>query len=110
LSDYEMMIPFGGQALLPMANGRAILSAGVGLSYLRFGEYGPGECSNCGSRSGFGTYEIVQFRYFPGTAFGFGVTARFVQATTNGTVIGSSWTAESEDRWMSILGSFSMRF
>lgn len=110
LSDYELMVPFGGQALLPIAKGQAMLSAGAGLAYLKFGEYGPGNCSNCGSRSGVGTYETVQFHYFPHPAFGLGITARFVQATTDGTVIGSAWTAESKDRWMTLLGSFSMKF
>ena len=119
IRDREYMVPMGGRAILPLKDGRILLSAGGGGIYLRYAEavrqpsfYFRVDCPICTSRSGWGAYEMADFSYFLDRShvFRVGVTAQFIQAHTNGEPLGEIPAMRTTDRWTNLFASFGFSF
>lgn len=120
--DRELFLPVGGRLVLPLAGERVLVSAGGGFSYLRYFETAIGEhtsqvrevvrCSSCGSRSGWGPYQIAQLQIAldKQKRWGFGFTAKYFQVPTNGSPVGGSLAGSSQDRWLNLGTTLFVRF
>jgi hypothetical protein len=109
IRDYQWFIPFGGRAVIPMAEGRFIVSAGAGGTWMRYTErlrqpsdFIRFQCFTCSSRSGWGTYGLVSARYnierYQRLWVGF--TARVIRGNTDGEAIGGVPSIRTRDRWI----------
>jgi hypothetical protein len=119
IRDFQWLIPFGGRLVLPVKNGRVLLSGGGGGAYMRYSErlqqpssYYHFACPNCTSRSGWGNYALVAGslaldRY---QRFRVGVTTKFYRGHTDGAALGSLPAEETLDRWVNMFADFTVTF
>jgi len=130
VSDSELLVPFGGRAILPLAGGRIELFAGGGGVYLRYSEeaaskvvdcYGPGgpatcsvdqACPQCTSRSGWGGYGVAgaNSALDRKRRVWVNVESRFVTGHTSGKLLGSGAPFQTKDQWTLIVGNVGVRF
>ena len=119
ISDRQYFLPFGGRAILPLGEGRVLLSLGGGGAYLRYSErvqqissYYSIQCSDCASRSGWGTYALASASYAIDRyqMFRLGFTAKAYRAHTNGDSFGLLPGIETRDRWLSLFANFTLSF
>ncbi|MGQ9635293.1 MAG: outer membrane beta-barrel protein [Bryobacteraceae bacterium] len=119
IRDFQYLVPFGGRAILPLAEGRVLLSAGGGGAYMRYSErlkqpssYFRVACPDCNSRSGWGTYALggVSFALDRFQMFRIGFTAKAYRGHTDGDALGAVPAVETLDRWLNLFGNFSIHF
>jgi len=125
IHDVEYMVPFGGRAILPLAEDRFELFAGGGGIYLRYDEEAeiPGlkcygscyyeiPCPSCTSRGGWGYYGTagVNFALDRRHRVWLGLEARYTKGTTSGTLLSTVAGFETEDRWLSTSMNLVFRF
>lgn len=119
IRDYQFFVPFGGRAILPIANERFQISGGMGGAYLRYAErisqpsdYYRVDCPPCAARSGWGYYGLVNTSAFldSGRHFRVGVTAKMYRAHTDGEPLGDVPPFRTKDRWLMIGGEFGISF
>jgi len=119
IRDREFLVPLGGRAILPLANGRVLFSGGGGAAYMRYSEllrqpsdYFRVDCSVCTSRSGWGYYALASlgFALDRGQHFRLGATSRFYRGHTTGDPIGTVPGIRTKDHWMNLYGEFGLSF
>ncbi len=119
IRDFQWLIPFGGRLVLPVKNGRVLLSGGGGGAYMRYSErlqqpssYYHFACPNCTSRSGWGNYALVAGSYALDhyQRFRVGVTSKFYRGHTNGAAVGALPPVETLDRWVNLFLDFTVTF
>jgi len=119
IRDFQYLLPFGGRAILPLAEGRVLLSAGGGGAYMRYSErlkqpssYYRYECPFCGSRSGWGSYALggVSYALDRFQVFRVGFTVKAYRGHTDGDSLGAVPAVETMDRWLNLFGNFSIHF
>ena len=119
IRDFEFLVPLGGRVVMPLGSERVQFHAGGGGAYLRYTErlsqpfqgvqFG---CAECGARSGWGYYGLVG-----GSAaldrdghFRLGVESRVYRGRTEGDPLGDVRRVRTTDRWINILGTFTLSF
>lgn len=119
IRDLQFLIPFGGRLVLPVDDGRWLLSAGGGGAYMRYSErlrqpssYYRFECPDCSVRSGWGTYALAGAsraldRYHH---FRVGVTSKFYRGHTDGGPLGAVPAVKTLDRWINVFADFTVSF
>jgi hypothetical protein len=121
IRDYQFLLPMGGRAVVPLAGGRVLLSAGGGGAYMRYQErirqpfgdaYFQLECTACRSRSGWGYYallggSVALDRY---QHFRIGVTSRVYRGTTEGDPFGALPAVQTKDHWFNTAAEFTFAF
>jgi hypothetical protein len=119
IRDRQYFLPFGGRAILPLGEGRVLLSLGGGGAYLRYSErlkqlsaYYKIQCPDCSSRSGWGAYALASASYAIDhyQMFRLGVTAKAYRAHTDGGALGLVPGIETRDRWISLFANFTVSF
>jgi hypothetical protein len=119
IRDYEFMMPLGGRAVLPLADGKYNLYGGGGTAYLRYTERlrQPSQffniaCPVCQARSGWGYYFLMggDVALTAGGALRLGVTSRVYQATTDGPSVGEIPPVKTRDRWINTYVHISFSF
>jgi hypothetical protein len=119
IRDFQWLIPFGGRLVLPVKNGRLLLSAGGGGAYMRYSErlqqpssYYHFGCPNCNSRSGWGNYALVggSVALDHYQRFRLGVTSKLYRGHTDGAAVGALPAAETLDRWINLFADFTVTF
>ncbi len=121
IRDNEILVPFGGRAILPLAARRIELFGGGGAAYLHYGESvvvpGAGSdssfnCRTCRSRGGWGSYAIagVNVAVERSRRFWIGVESRLVHGKTNGDPLGAVPPLQTQDTWINTAGVFMVRF
>jgi len=119
ISDRQYLLPFGGRAILPLGEGRVLLSLGGGGAYLRYSErinqpssYYRIQCPDCSSRSGWGNYALASASYAIDRyqMFRIGVTARAYRVHTDGGAVGFVPAIGTRDRWLSLFANFTLSF
>ena len=119
IGDRQYFLPFGGRAILPLGEGRVLLSLGGGGAYLRYSErlkqpssYYRIECPDCASRGGWGAYALASASYAIDhfQMFRLGVTAKAYRARTDGGALGLVSAGETRDRWLSLFANFTVSF
>jgi hypothetical protein len=119
IRDFEYLVPFGGRLLLPLKQGRVMFSGGGGGAYLRYSEklrqpttQFRFECPTCTSRSGWGTYALVNasvgIDHFQ--RFRAGVTSKLYRASVDGGQLGLVAPGKTSDRWVNIFADFTVTF
>ncbi len=119
IRDLQYLIPAGARLVLPVSDGRWMLSAGGGGAYMRYSErlnqpssYYRFACPACSSRSGWGTYALAAAsraldRY---QMFRVGVTSRFYRGYTDGGSLGTVPAVKTRDRWVNLFVDFTVNF
>lgn len=119
IRDYQFMVPFGGRAILPLANERLQISGGVGGAYLAYTErigqpsdYVRIDCPVCATRTGWGYYGSfgVSVGLDRRNTFRLGVNSRVVRGHTEGDPLGPVPPNRTRDNWVNILGTFTVSF
>jgi hypothetical protein len=117
--DFQYFFPLGGRAVLPLRNGRVILSVGGGGAYLRYSErlkqissYYRLQCFDCAKRSGWGNYALAgaSFAIDRYQMFRFGLTAKMYRAHTDGAAFGAVPPVETLDRWLNLFADITISF
>jgi len=119
IRDYQVFVPFGGRAILPIAGERFWIGGGGGGAYIDYrervnqaDEYYRIDCPSCASRNGWGYYGLVNV----GAAldrskrFRLGVTAKMYRAHTDGDPLGAVPGFRTKDRWFLLGGEFGFSF
>jgi hypothetical protein len=118
--DDELMMPFGGRAVLPIGP-RVELFGGGGAVYLNYGESvevpGAGDdssfnCQTCRSRGGWGYYTTagINVAVERSHRFWVGVESRLIHGKTNGDPLGAVPPLETTDTWINTAAVFTFRF
>ena len=119
IRDFQYLLPFGGRAVLPLSDGRVLLSMGGGGAYMRYSErlrqpnsYYRIQCPDCASRSGWGTYALAaaSFALDRYQMFRLGFTAKAYRGHTDGDSLGAVPAIETRDRWLSLFANFGVCF
>lgn len=121
IRDNEILVPFGGRAIIPLASQRIELFGGGGPAYLHYGESvevpGSGSdssfnCQTCRSRGGWGSYAIagVNVAVERSQRFWVGVQSRLVHGKTNGDPLGAVPPLQTQDTWINTAAVFLVRF
>lgn len=121
IRDNEILVPFGGRGILPLAGHRLELFGGGGAAYLHYGESvqvpGAGDdssfkCRTCRSRGGWGAYVTggVNVAVERSHRFWIGVETRLFHGKTNGDPLGAVPPLETRDTWINTAGFFMVRF
>ncbi len=121
IRDNEILVPFGGRAILPLASRRIELFGGGGAAYLHYGESvevpGSGDgssfnCRTCRSRGGWGAYAIagINVAVERSRRFWVGVESRLVHGKTNGDPLGAVPPLQTQDTWINTAAVFLVRF
>jgi hypothetical protein len=119
IRDYQFLVPMGGRAILPLADGRLLISGGGGFAWMKYTEmlrqpsdYYRFECFTCSSRSGWGNYALAGVNYFvdSGRHFRIGVTTKVYRGHTDGDPFADLPGVRTRDRWVNILGEFGFSF
>ncbi|HYP12974.1 MAG TPA: hypothetical protein VEQ63_03545 [Bryobacteraceae bacterium] len=121
IRDYQHFLPFGGRAILPLANERIHIYGGGGGAYIRYTERvrqpfaDSGfriDCSVCSSRDGFGYYAVVggSVALNSGRNFRLGVAGRMYRGETDGDPLGSAPPRRTDDQWSNITATLSFSF
>jgi hypothetical protein len=119
IRDFQWLFPFGGRMVLPLKDGRLLLSAGGGGAYMRYSErlqqpssYYKFACPGCNSRSGWGNYALVagSVALDHYQRFRLGVTSRLYRGHTDGASLGAVPAEETLDRWINLFVDFTVTF
>jgi hypothetical protein len=119
IRDYQYFVPFGGRAILPFADGRALVYGGGGGAYMRYSEslhqpsdYVHYDCPVCTTRDGWGYYATAGASYAVDRSghFRVGVVTRVYRGHTEGQPIGTIPGVRTSDRWYHIMGEFGFSF
>jgi hypothetical protein len=121
IRDYQFLLPMGGRAILPLADGRVLLSGGGGGAYMRYQErirqpfgdaYFRLDCTVCRARSGWGYYALLgaSFAVDRGQHFRIGVTSRLYRGNTEGDPFGALPPVRTRDHWLATTGEFTFAF
>jgi hypothetical protein len=119
IRDFQFFVPFGGRAVIPIADERFWISGGGGGAYINYRErisqpddYYRIDCPVCASRGGWGYYGLVNV----GAALDrtrrvrFGVTAKMYRAYTEGDPLGAVPGFRTKDRWLLLSGELGFSF
>ncbi|MCL4403080.1 MAG: outer membrane beta-barrel protein [Acidobacteria bacterium] len=117
IKDREYFLPLGGRAILPLFQGRLLLSGGGGGAYMRYSEslnqpsyYYRVGCVTCTSRSGWGYYAQVGVDYFFAHNLRLGVMTRSYRGHTNGENLGGVPPVQTTDRWLNTMAEIGFSF
>jgi hypothetical protein len=119
IKDREYFPTFGGRAILPLLDGRALLSGGAGGAWMKYAErisqptdYYRYECPVCTSRDGWGYYAMGNVSYFLNRSHNFrvGVTAKSIRGNTDGESIGPVPGFRTKDKWFQLVGELGFSF
>jgi hypothetical protein len=121
IRDNELIVPFGGRGILPLAHRRIELFGGGGAAYLHYGETvevpGAGSdsgfhCQTCRSRGGWGYYATAgaNFALERSRRFWLGVESRLIHGKTSGDPLGAVPPLDTEDTWINTAAVFIVRF
>ncbi len=119
ISDYQILLPFGGRAILPFDRGRILLSGGGGGAWMHYFEhlhqpsyYYVLPCYTCTSRGGWGYYALAALSTSVdrNQHFRLGVTAKMYRGFTNGEPIGGVPGVRTKDRWLVVSADFGFCF
>ena len=121
IRDYQHFLPFGGRAILPLANDRVHVYGGGGGVYMRYTERVRQplsesgfrfDCDVCSSRNGFSYYGLVGVDVALDRAHRFrvGIGGRVIRGETDGDPFGDIPPRQTQDRWINLFGRFSVNF
>jgi hypothetical protein len=121
--DDEIMVPFGGRAILPVLKDRLEVFAGGGGAYLRYEEtaeipgvdaYNSFPCPSCTSRDGWGYYATaginVALHRWRSASVGVGVETRYFKGNTSGKLLGAGASFGTSDSWFNPTLNMMIRF
>jgi hypothetical protein len=109
IGDREYFLPFGGRAIIPLADGRLLLSGGAGGTWIDYRErvsqpstYFRVDCPVCTSRDGWGYYALGNASWFlnRNQNFRVGMTTKVVRGYTNGQAVGPVPGLRTNDKWL----------
>jgi hypothetical protein len=119
IRDFQYLLPVGGRAILPLANGRLQLFGGGGGTYMRYQEqlsqpssYYRLECPDCTARSGWGYYATAGFTVFLDRRrlMRIGVAPRVYRGHTDGERVGNVPGFRTSDHWVTVMAEFGISF
>lgn len=117
IKDREYFVPMGGRAIVPLAEGRVLLSAGGGGLYLKYNErvnqpssYYRIDCPICTSRSGWGYYAQAGADYFFMPNFRLGLKTRVYRGHTEGEPLGPVPGVRTRDQWVNTMAELGFSF
>lgn len=119
IRDVQYMVPAGGRAIIPVAQGRLLLFGGGGGAYLRYQEqvsqpsdYYRIACPYCTARSGFGYYATAGFTVFLDRYLRFSLTMapKVFRGHTNGEPLGAVPGIRTRDHWVNVMAQFGVNF
>jgi hypothetical protein len=119
IKDREYFPTFGGRAILPLVDGRLMISGGAGGVWLKYAErvnqpsdYYRVDCPICTSRDGWGYYALGNVSYFLNRSHNFrvGFTTKSIRGHTDGESIGPVPGFRTKDRWLHIFGEVGFSF
>jgi hypothetical protein len=116
---YQLLVPVGGRAIVPLFNDRVLIYGGGGGAHFRYFErlsqpsdYFRLNCPVCTARNGWGYYATVganvaldRFRHFR-----LGVGSRVYRGHTDGDPLGPIPPIRTRDHWINVLGEFTFSF
>jgi hypothetical protein len=109
IRDFQHFVPFGGRGILPLANGRVLISGGGGGVWMRYREAisQPSQfvqltCPQCLARSGAGYYALGSVKFTNRwQRIWFGTTAKIVRGETEGLPFGGlDPFRRTKDHWL----------
>ncbi|HVX65117.1 MAG TPA: hypothetical protein VHA11_00870, partial [Bryobacteraceae bacterium] len=118
IRDRQFFVPFGGRAILPLFDGRVLISGGGGGAYMRYAEllHQPGDyyrvdCPVCLTRDGWGHYALGEVSGFldRGQHFRVGFQAKSYRGHTDGDSLGGVPT-HTKDQWLFLMGTVGFSF
>lgn len=117
IKDREYFVPMGGRAIVPLLEGRLLLSGGGGGLYMKYNErvnqpnmYYRIDCPICTSRSGWGYYAQAGVDYFFAQPFRLGLKTRVYRGHTQGEPLGPVPGVRTRDHWVNTMGEFGFSF
>ena len=120
IRDYQVLVPMGGRAIVPLFDERIHISGGGGAAFLRYAErlrqpseYFTISCDQvCTARSGWGYYGLLGANVALDRARNFrvGVVSRVHRGHTEGEPLGQVQQRRTRDRWINIFGEFTFSF
>ena len=119
IKDREYFLPMGGRAIMPLFNGRVLVSGGGGGTYMRYservnqpGSYYRIDCPICTSRSGWGYYAQGNVSYFldRNQHFRLGVNTRVYRGHTEGEPLGPVPGVRTKDKWLNLFVELGFSF
>jgi hypothetical protein len=119
IRDFQFFVPFGGRAILPLAQGRLLLSGGGGGAYMRYSELlrQPAEdfhidCPVCSSRDGWGYYALADVSVFVDRSqhIRVGAVYKVYRGHTEGRPFGAVPGGRTYDCWTNIQGLVGFSF
>lgn len=119
IRDREFLIPLGGRAILPLWQGRVLISGGGGGAYMRYaellrqpGSYFRVDCPVCSSRGGWGYYALANasLTLDRGQHFRLGVTTKAYRGHTRGGQLGAVPGLETKDHWLNLFMELGFAF
>ncbi|MDX1980506.1 MAG: hypothetical protein SFV51_09580 [Bryobacteraceae bacterium] len=119
IRDFQFMVPAGGRAIIPLAQGRLLLFGGGGGAYLRYQEqisqpsdYYRIACPYCTARSGWGYYATVGFQVFFDQYRRFSLTLapKVYRGHTDGQPLGAVPALRTRDHWVNVMAQFGFSF
>ncbi len=118
IRDRQFLVPFGGRAILPLFDGRLLISGGGGGAYLRYSEllhqpsdYFRVDCPVCLSRDGWASYALADLSFFldRNQHFRLGAVAKSYRGHTEGQSL-AGVPQKTTDHWLNILGQVGFSF
>ena len=119
IRDRQYFVPFGGRAILPLADGKVLIYGGGGGAYMRYSEvlkqpsdYYTVECPYCLSRDGWGYYGVAGASYALnyGQNFRIGFLTKTYRGHTSGENLGTLPGVKTKDTWVNYMGEFTFCF
>jgi hypothetical protein len=119
IRDYQLLVPFGGRAILPLFHERLQFYGGGGGTHFRYferlsqpSEYFRLDCPVCTARNGWGYYATVGMNVAVDRAqhFRLGVASRVYRGHTDGDPLGPVPGVRTRDHWVNVMGEFGFSF
>ena len=119
IRDYQFLVPLGGRAIAPLANGRLEFYGGGGGAYMRYQErlHQPSEflrvdCPVCASRDGWGWYGTLgaNIALDRGRHFRLGAGSKVYRGHTSGDPLGAVPALRTRDHWVNVFAELTFAF
>ncbi len=119
IRDYQYLVPLGGRAIAPLANGRFEIYGGGGGAYMRYSERlrQPSDsfhidCAVCASRDGWGWYGALgaSAALDRGRHVRLGVGSKVYRGHTSGDPLGAVPALRTRDHWVNVFGELTFAF
>lgn len=108
IRDFQHFVPLGGRGVIPLADGRVLISGGGGAVWMRYSDslrqpnnFIRFACPPCQSRSGWGSYGLVNVKFTNRwQRIWFGFTTKVIRGTTDGQPFANLPATRTKDQWV----------